>query len=75
MLTPSIKQYFNGDIVDPGQEAVDRFGPYLERHPEIADAITKNGQIHLYTTGDPDNFLAIGKNILPDIQKVEKVRI
>jgi hypothetical protein len=31
--------------------------------------------MHLYTTGDPDTFLTIGKNILPSIQEVHKVSI
>jgi len=74
VLTPSIQQYFDGDIVDPGKEAVKRFGPYLARHPEIAEKISKNGRIHLYTTGDPDNFLSIGRNILPSIQGVKRIR-
>jgi glutamate racemase len=75
VLTESIKQYFDGDIVDPGKEAVERFWPYLERHPEIADAITKNGQIHLYTTGNPDKFLSIGKNIIPSIQEAKHITL
>lgn len=75
VLTSSIQQYFDGDIVDPGKEAVERFWPYLQRHPEIAKTLTKNWQVKIYTTGDPDKFITTGKNIFPEIQEVHKVTI
>lgn len=75
VLTDTIKSQFHGDIIDPAGEAVQRFWPYLEKHPDIAQKITQNGQIHIYTTGDPDNFITIGKNIFPDITQVNKATI
>jgi glutamate racemase len=74
-LIPDIQQGFSGNIINPWYEAVVKFGPYLDRHPEIAKNIAKNGKMHLYTTGDADDFQAIGKNILPSIQKVKHVEI
>lgn len=74
-LTDDIRKGFSGDIIDPWYEAVERFWPYLHRHPEIAQSLTQNGTIQLYTTGDPNNFLTIGKNIFSEIQEVHKVSI
>ena len=33
---------------------------YLNRHAEIADAISKNGNIKFYTTDNKDDFNSLG---------------
>jgi len=74
-LIPDIKTNFDGVIINPWYEAVQKFGPYLGRHPEIAENISKNGEIHIYTTGDTDKFLSIGKNIFPHIHNIKKIKL
>jgi len=75
VLLPEIKAQFDWIIIDPGYEAVSKFGPYLTRHPDVAEKISKNGKIYIYTTGNPSAFVSIGKNIFPDIQEVKHVKI
>lgn len=75
VLLPEIMTQFDGTIINPWYEAVIKIQPYLERHPEIREKLTTNGITKLYTTGDPDNFIAIWKNIFPNLEEAHKVII
>ena len=54
---------FDGEIIDPSKEAANKFGIYLEKHPEIKKKLTTWGQIDFLTTGDTYNFETIGERI------------
>lgn len=73
ILTPTIEKYFSGDIINPIYEAVKKFWPYLQRHPEITKKIGKKRKIQVYTTGNTTNFMKIGKNIFPTLNEVKHV--
>ena len=65
VLLPEIKTQFDWKIIDPWYEAVNKFGPYLTKHPEISKKITMNKTTTIYTTWDEKEFAVIGKNIMP----------
>ena len=64
---PVLMRYFHktfkGEIIDPSQEAADKFGIYLEKHPEIKNKLNIGGHIEFLTTGNIDTFVHIGENI------------
>ena len=53
-LPPHIKVVAQGDLV------AHSLANYLNRHAEIADAISKNGNIKFYTTDNKDDFNSLG---------------
>ncbi|HYD22756.1 MAG TPA: glutamate racemase [Flavipsychrobacter sp.] len=53
-LPPHIKVIAQGDIV------AHSLANYLNRHAEIADTISKNGNIKFYTTDNKDDFNSLG---------------
>jgi len=75
VLMNEIKSLYKGDIIDPAFEAAQQFGPYLARHPEISQKLQVNWSLHIYTTGDSEEFSKIGKNILTGLRKVHHIEI
>lgn len=63
VLLEYFRKWFSWEIIDPSKEAAEKFGRYLERHPEIKEKLTTKGQIEYLTTGDPLHFETIGQHI------------
>lgn len=60
LLKDKIKQYLppNIQLVSQGQIVADSLKDYLERHLEIEEKISKDGEKKFYTTDDPIDFEA-----------------
>lgn len=58
LLMDTIKKYLPGDvnIVSQGDIVANSLINYLQRHPEMDERISRNGNSHFYTTGDTNDF-------------------
>ena len=58
LMIDKIKKYLpeNVKIVTQGRIVSESFADYLQRHPEIEQAITRNGSTHFLTTDDTETF-------------------
>jgi glutamate racemase len=58
LLINKIKQYVSPQvqIVSQGKIVADSLADYLQRHPEIDDRCSKNGEIVFYTTDSTEDF-------------------
>lgn len=76
VLQKEIKSLYKWDIINPSYEAAKQLKPYLSRHPEISQKLSKKQNTHIFTTWDVKEFKNIGENImsLTNIQ-IEKVHI
>lgn len=51
-------------LIDPGYESARKFKTYLSRHPDIEQGISRGGEVRFFTSGDTENFMKIGNDIL-----------
>lgn len=63
VLIEYFRRWFSGEIIDPSREAAEKFGLYLQNHPEIKNKLTIWGTITYLTTGNPLHFERIGQHI------------
>ena len=58
LLQNKIMQWLPGDIklISQGKIVASSLADYLQRHPEIDQKCSKNGEISFYTTDSPDDF-------------------
>jgi glutamate racemase len=61
------------NIVDTPGAVVEKFGKYLERHPELQKKLAMQGQVVYYTSDDPNMFKLNGQKFIgSEIKKVFK---
>jgi glutamate racemase len=68
------RQLFGWEIIDPALESMRQFGPYLSKHSDIADQITRCGTTRIVVTHGARAFLEKAQVISPGIKKVECVK-
>lgn len=58
LLMDKIKKYVPDEVrvVSQGEIVAESLADYLQRHPEMDNAITKNGKMNFYTTADTHDF-------------------
>lgn len=56
-------QLFKWKLIDPSLNSAQKFGIYLENHPEIKNKLTTNWSVKFYTTWDTKKFDEIGSKI------------
>lgn len=66
------QQLFAGDIIDPAQESVYQFWPYLDRHPDIKQRLSEHHKRIYYVTGDPLPFIDKAVNVDHHIRSIIK---
>lgn len=54
-----IQSFFPVPVIDPGEESAKKLVGYLQRHPEITDKLSRNGQIDFLVTGDSGHFAQV----------------
>jgi glutamate racemase len=63
VLLPYFEKGFSGEIIDPSKEAAEKFGSYLEHHPEIKEKLTTWWSIGFLTTWNEFHFETVGEHI------------
>jgi len=63
VLIDYFRKWFSGEIIDPSKEAAEKFGLYLEHHPEIREKLTIWSTIRYLTTGDTFHFETVWQHI------------
>ena len=62
-------------IVSQGEYVADSLKSYFERHPEIEQHCTKNGQVHYLTTENPEKFKESAQLFLHEPVEVENITL
>lgn len=62
-------------IIDSASATADRLGDYLTRHPDVAENLTRNGGLKIWTTGSAGRFAELGSRILGEAVRPEVVRL
>ena len=77
LLLPKIHKYIPRGIriVSQGEYVADSLQRYFERHPEIEQRCTRNGQVHYLTTENPDKFKEQAQLFLHEPVDVENITL
>ena len=77
LLLPKIHKYIPRGIriVAQGEYVATSLQQYFERHPEIEQRCTKNGQVHYLTTENPDKFREQAQFFLNEAIDVENITL
>ncbi len=77
ILLPKIHKYIPRGvrIVSQGEYVADSLKSYFERHPEIEQHCTKNGQVHYLTTENPEKFKESAQLFLHEPVEVENITL
>ena len=77
LLLPKIQKYIPQGIriVAQGEYVASSLQQYFERHPEIEQRCTKNGQVHYLTTENPDKFREQAQFFLNEAIDVENITL
>ena len=77
ILLPKIHKYIPRGvrIVSQGEYVAESLKHYFERHPEIEQRCTKNGQVHYLTTENPEKFKESAQLFLHEPVKVENITL
>ncbi len=77
LLMPKIQQYMPDGIriISQGEYVASSLQHYFERHPEIEQRCTKNGQVHYLTTENPEKFKESAQMFLHESVEVENITL
>jgi glutamate racemase len=77
ILLPKIHKYIPRGIriVSQGEYVAESLKHYFERHPEIEQRCTKNGQVHYLTTENPEKFKESAQLFLHEPVEVENITL
>ena len=77
LLLPKIHKYIPRGIriVAQGEYVATSLQQYFDRHPEIEQRCTKNGQVHYLTTENPDKFREQAQFFLNEAIDVENITL
>ena len=77
ILLPKIHKYIPRGvrIVSQGEYVADSLKSYFERHPEIEQHCTKNGQVHYLTTENSEKFKESAQLFLHEPVEVENITL
>ncbi len=77
ILLPKIHKYIPRGvrIVSQGEYVAASLKSYFERHPEIEQHCTKNGQVHYLTTENPEKFKESAQLFLHEPVEVENITL
>jgi len=77
ILLPKIHKYIPRGvrIISQGEYVADSLKSYFERHPEIEQHCTKNGQVHYLTTENPEKFKESAQLFLHEPVEVENITL
>ena len=75
LLLPKIHKYMPRGIriISQGEYVADSLKNYFQRHPEIEQRCTKDGQVHYLTTENPEKFKEQAQIFLHEPVEVENV--
>jgi len=77
LLLPKIRQYMPQGIriISQGDYIANSLKNYFERHSDIEQRCTKNGQVHYLTTENPDKFKESAQMFLHESVDVENITL
>jgi glutamate racemase len=77
LLMPKILKYLPAGVrvVPQGEYVAESLKDYLERHPQIEQACTKNGEAKYLTTENPDKFKEQAQIFLHEPVEVENITL
>lgn len=77
LLLPKIHKYIPRGIhiLSQGEYVAESLKHYFERHPEIEQRCTKGGQVHYFTTENPDKFKEQAQLFLHESVEVSNITL
>lgn len=77
LLLPKIHKYIpcGIHILSQGEYVAESLKHYFERHPEIEQRCTKGGQVHYFTTENPDKFKEQAQLFLHESVEVSNITL